>query len=64
MPSRIRDRLERLESQLAPQRRVFVFFRAEEPGLPPYAEQLEAFKAEKGVGPHDTLIAVVFTFDA
>ena len=27
MPSRIRDRLERLESQLAPQRRVFVFCR-------------------------------------
>jgi len=27
-----------------------VFFRAEEPGLPPYAEQLAAFKAEKGVG--------------
>jgi hypothetical protein len=36
---------------------------AEEPGLPPYAEQLAAFKAEKGVGPHDTLITVTFTFD-
>jgi hypothetical protein len=40
-----------------------VFFRAEEPGLPPYAEQLEAFRAEKGVGPHDILCAVVFTFE-
>jgi hypothetical protein len=42
---------------------VFVFFRAEEPGLPPpYAEQLAAFKAEKGVGPHDILAEVVLTF--
>jgi hypothetical protein len=32
-----------------------VFFRVEEPDLPPYAEQLAAFKAEKGVGPHDIL---------
>jgi hypothetical protein len=64
MPSRLRDRLERLESQLAPQRRVFVFFRSEEPGLPPYAEQLAQFKAENRVGPHDTLVTVVFTFDA
>jgi hypothetical protein len=33
----------------------------EEPD-PPYAKQLAAFKAEKGVGPHDTLVTVVFTF--
>ena len=45
-----------------PQARVFVFFRAEDPDLPPYAEQLAAFKAEKGVGPHDTLVEVTFTF--
>ena len=50
--------------QIMPQARVFVFFRAEEPGLPPYAEQLAAFKAEKGVGPHDTLVEVTLTFDA
>jgi hypothetical protein len=29
---RIRDRLKRLEAQIAPQSRIFVFFRAEEPG--------------------------------
>jgi hypothetical protein len=49
---------------VTPQGCVFVFFRAEEPGLPPYAEQLAAFKAEKGVGPHDTLVEVTLTFDA
>jgi hypothetical protein len=32
----------------------------EEPDLPPYAEQLAAFKAEKGVSPHDTLVVVTF----
>ena len=29
-------------------------FRFEEPGLPPRAEQLAAFKIEKGVGPPDS----------
>jgi hypothetical protein len=43
---------------------VFVFFRAEEPGLPPYAEQLAQFKDEKGVRPRDILCEMVFTFDA
>ena len=47
---------------MTPQGCVFVFFRAEEPGLPPYAEQLAAFKAEKGVRPHDILAEVVLTF--
>jgi hypothetical protein len=64
MPSRLRDRLEHLEAQLAPQRRIFVFFSSEEPGLPPYAEQIAAFKVEKGVGPHDILCEVSFHFDA
>jgi hypothetical protein len=64
MPSRLSARLKALEAQIAPQRRVFVFFGAEEPNLPPYAEQLAAFKAEKGVGPHDTLVEVTLTFDA
>jgi hypothetical protein len=50
--------------QLVPQRRIFVFFRAEEPDLPPYAEHLAGFKAEEGVGPHNTLVEVVLTFDA
>ena len=49
---------------MTPQGRVFVFFRAEEPALPPYAEQLAAFKAEKSVGPHDTLVEITLTFDA
>jgi hypothetical protein len=64
MFSHIHDRLKRLEGQIMPQARVFVFFPAEEPGLPPHAEQLAAFKAEKGVGPHDTLVEVTLTFDA
>ena len=64
MPSRLSDRLKHLEAQILPQPRVFVFFRAEEPDLPPYAEQLAAFKAEKGVGPHDIVAEVTFTFDA
>ncbi len=52
----LRDRLKRLEDQLTPRGRIlFVFLSVEEPDLPPYAEQLAAFKAEKGVGPHDTL---------
>jgi hypothetical protein len=62
MFSRIHDRIAKLEEQILPKRRVFVFFRVEEPDLPPYAEQLAAFKAEKGVGPHDILAEVVFTF--
>jgi hypothetical protein len=60
--SRIRDRIAKLEEQILPKRRVFVFFRIEEPDLPPYAEQLAAFKAEKGVGRHDILAEVVSTF--
>ena len=62
MFSRLRDRLARLEEQILPKRRVFAFFRAEEPDFPPYPEQLAAFKAEKGVGPHDTLVEVVLRF--
>jgi hypothetical protein len=41
---------------------MFAMFRFEEPDLPPYAEQLAAFKAENSIGPHDTIRAVVFTF--
>jgi hypothetical protein len=62
MFARIRDRVAKLEEQILPKRRVFVFFRVEEPDLPPYAEQLAAFKAEKGVGPRDILAGVVLTF--
>lgn len=51
MFSRIRDRIVKLEEQILPKRRVFVFFRDEDdPDLPLYAEQLAAFKAEKGEG--------------
>jgi hypothetical protein len=62
----LRSRIERLESQIAPPSRVFVFT-----GAPhaddddrSHAERLAQFKSEKGVGPHDTLVTVVFTFDA
>jgi hypothetical protein len=64
MPYRLRDRLARLESQLAPQRRIFVFFGCEDPDSPPYAEQLAQFRAERGVGPRDILCEVTFHFDA
>ncbi len=64
MFSRIRDRIAKLEEQILPKPRVFVFFRVEEPDLAPYAEQLAAFKAAKGVGPHDIVAEVSFTFDA
>jgi hypothetical protein len=47
---------------VTPQGRIFVFFSAERPDLPPYAEHLASFRAEKGVGPVDTLVAVTFTF--
>ncbi len=64
MFSRIHDRIAKLEEQILPKPRVFVFFRVEEPDLAPYAEQLAAFKAAKGVGPHDIVAEVSFTFDA
>ena len=60
--SRFRDRVERLEAQIKPKARVSVFFRFEEPGISSHAEQLAAFKAEKGIGPHDTVHEVVFRF--
>jgi hypothetical protein len=60
---RVSVTLERLEDRIMPRGRVPVLFRAEDPSLAPYTEQLAAFKAEKGVGPHDTL-QVVFAFDA
>jgi hypothetical protein len=57
MFSRVRDRLKRLEDRIMPQGRVFVFFKDETSALGS-DEQVEAFKAEKGVGPHDTLVEV------
>ena len=61
MPSRLSDRLKHLEAQIAPQGRVFVFFKDETSALGS-DEQVEAFKAQKDVGPHDTLVTVTFTF--
>jgi hypothetical protein len=62
MPSRIRDRLERLEAQLAPPRpaRVFVCNIEDAPDFPSPAEQVAAFKAENGVTQHDHLITLAF----
>lgn len=60
--ARLLDRVERLEAQLKPPGRVSVMFRVEAPGIPSRAAQLAAFKAEKSIGPHDTVHAVVFTF--
>ena len=60
--SHLRDRLTLLETQLKPPGRVFVFVRFESPDLPPYAEHLAAFKAEKGVGQNDALHTVTVIF--
>jgi hypothetical protein len=62
MIPRVRDRLRALEAQILPVPQIYVFFRVEEPDLPPYAEQLAVFKAEKSVRPHDILAEVVVTF--
>jgi hypothetical protein len=63
MLARTRDRLARLEAEILPRPRVFVMFRVEEPGAPLHAEQLAAFKVENGVGQHDIVAEVSFTFD-
>jgi hypothetical protein len=57
---RIRDRLKALEARIAPKSRIFVFFRAEGPDLPPYAEQLAEFKAKQCVVTTDILLIVSF----
>ena len=62
MLSRIRDRLKALEAKIAPKGRAFVFLRVEGPDLPPYADQLAAFRAENGVGPNDTVHEVTVSF--
>jgi hypothetical protein len=62
MFSRIRDRIAKLEEQIPPKRRVFVFFSVEEPDLPPYAEQLAAFKAEHSIASSDLIHEVTVTF--
>jgi hypothetical protein len=59
----LRDRLKRLEARIKPQGRTFVFCSFEEPGLPPFADRLAAFKAENGVGPQDTLHTVIVKFE-
>jgi hypothetical protein len=62
MFSRIRDRVAKLEEQIAPKGRAFVFLRIEGPDLPPYAEHLAAFRAEHGVGPNDIVHEVTVSF--
>lgn len=56
--------LDRLEQAVAPRGGILLFFRNEmsplDPGIPPYAEQLAAFKTKNGGGPHDTIIEAVF----
>ena len=58
MRSRLNDRLKRLEAKILPKGRVLVFFRFDEPDPRSYDERLAAFKAEKGVGPSDTVATV------
>jgi hypothetical protein len=61
MRSRLNDRLKHLEAKILPKGRVLVFFSFDEPD-PSYDERLAALKAEKGVGPSDTVATVTFTF--
>jgi hypothetical protein len=61
MPSRLNDRLKHLEDRIMPQGRIFVFFKDETSALGS-DEQLEQFKAEKGIGPNDTVHTVSFIF--
>jgi hypothetical protein len=52
-----------VEAQLKPLGRTFVFFRYEQPDLPPYAEHLAAFKgAQNNVGPNDALHTIRIIF--
>jgi hypothetical protein len=67
--TRILDRLKELEGKLAPKARQFVFFYVEPdsrsriaPDPRSRAEQLEAFKAENGVGPNDVVHSVTYRF--
>jgi hypothetical protein len=64
MFSRIRDRLKRLEVQIAPKAKAFVFisFDAGEPGAPSREDRLAAFKAEHGIAPSDLIHEVSITF--
>lgn len=59
---RLLDRVERLETQLKPKGRMFVFLSYEETDPPTYAGRLAAFKVENNIGPHDTLHTVSLTF--
>jgi hypothetical protein len=64
MFSRIRDRLKRLEVQIAPKTKAFVFisFDAGEPGTPSREDRLAAFKAEHGIAPSYLIHEVSITF--
>jgi hypothetical protein len=62
MPSRLSDRLDKLEAALAPRGRNFVFiFYAEDDGTP-RAEQLAVFKKENGVASNYIIHEVKVTF--
>jgi hypothetical protein len=63
--TRILDRLKILEARITPKGRAFTFFNLvdrDETDAPSYAERLEAFKIEHGIGPADTLHTVTYVF--
>jgi hypothetical protein len=64
MNSSFRTRLEQLEAKIAPKPASFVFIHFEdgEPDAPSRADQLAAFKAQRGVGPSDLIHTVTVTF--
>jgi hypothetical protein len=64
MLARTRDRLARLETEILPRPRAFVFFSfdAGEADAPSRDDRLAAFRAEYGVAPSDLIHEVSFRF--
>jgi hypothetical protein len=64
MLARTRDRLARLETEILPRPRAFVFFSfdAGEADAPSRDEQLSAFKADCGLAPGDLIHEVTVIF--
>jgi hypothetical protein len=62
--ARTRDRLARLETEILPRPRAFVFFSfdAGEADAPSRDEQLSAFKADCGLAPGDLIHEVTVIF--
>jgi hypothetical protein len=60
MPSRLNDRLKRLEARISPKPPSRVFTLVIDDGGLSHDEQVEAFEAKTGVTPHDHLVVMTF----